>query len=160
MFPIFALFIVAAVARVDLAHLLLMLPIVGLAVGVFTHSITTGYKSDEGTITSVVKTFTGDSETGIEDTLALGATNTHYALAITIAQIKSMVLYASKAVTIKTNSSTTPQETITLAAGQQMVWTNDGTLGTIPFAGNITAFYVTNTDTAASNLKMRFLLAV
>lgn len=136
------------------------LPLIGMAAGVFTHSITTGYKSDEGTITSVIKSFTGDAELGVEDNLAVGATNQHYTLAITISQIKAMVLYASGSVTIKTNSSSTPQETISLGAGAQLVWTNDASLGAIPFAGNITGFYVTNTDVKIANFKARFLLTV
>lgn len=131
-----------------------------MATGVFTHSITTGYKSDEGSITSVIKSFTGDSETGIEDNLAVGATNKHYALAVTIAQIVAMVLFASTSMTVKTNSSTTPQETINVGAGQQVVWTNDGSLGAIPFAGNLTGFYVTNNDAKVGNFKFRALLSV
>ncbi len=127
--------------------------------GVFTHSITKGYKTDEGTTSSVVTSRTGDSELGIEDNVAASTTNKHYALAVTKTQILMMCIFASKALTIKTNSSTTPQETITLTAGQQIV--ADITGGdTCPFSADVTGFYVTNADSSnASNLKMRFLLS-
>ncbi len=148
------------VVGLTLSHLFLALPLVGMAVGVFTHSITKGYKSDEGTITSVVTSITGNGECGLEDTLAVGATNTHYTIAVTISQIKAMVLYASTSMTVKTNSSTTPQETISLAAGQQIVYEGSGASGpALPFSGNITGLYVTNNDPKAGNFKFRAVLA-
>lgn len=127
--------------------------------GVFTHSITTGYKSDEGTVTSVIQSFTGDAEEGVEDSLAIGTTNKEYDLVVTKAKIVCMCIYASKACTFKTNSSSTPQDTITIAAGQQVVWRNTDTAA-CPFSADITKIFVTNTDTAIANVKVRVLLAL
>lgn len=125
---------------------------------VFTHQIKTGYSTDEGTVTNVTQSFTGDSELGVNDSVAGSTTNKHYAVAVTKAQIVSMALYSSQAVTIKTNSSTTPQETITLTAGQQIVWFSTST-DTCPFSADVTGFYVTNAGSTASSIKFRFLLA-
>jgi|GEM_PF-2354798 len=129
--------------------------------GVFTHSITKGYKSDEGSITSVVSSITGDAEVGVESTLAVGATNTHFAIAVTKTQILAMVLYCSTSCTVKTNSSSSPQDTIAIAAGAQIVYEGSGASGAvIPFASDVTGFYVTNNDPKAGNFKFRALLTV
>ena len=125
---------------------------------VFTHTLTTGYKTDEGTVTSVGQSFTGDGELGVNDSVAASTTNKHYAVAVTKTQIVAMVLYASKAVTIKTNSSSTPQETITLADGAQITWYSTST-ATCPFSSDVTGFYVTNAGSSASSIKFRFLLS-
>ena len=130
-----------------------------MAAGVFTHSVTKGYKSDEGTITSVVTAFTGDAESGIEATIGVGVTNQHFVYALTLSQVVIMVMYSSTSMTVKTNSSTTPQETINLAAGAQLVYESSNTTGApMFFAGNITGFYVTNNDPKAGNFKFRALL--
>lgn len=127
--------------------------------GVFTHSITKGYKTDEGTVTSVVTAITGDSEAGLEATIPVGGTNVPFVIAITRSQILSVCVYCSTSATIKTNSSSTPQDTINLAAGAQVVYEGAGATGAAnPFSGNITAIYVTNNDPKAGNFKLRVLL--
>ena len=129
-----------------------------MATGVFTHSLTTGYKSDEGTITSVVQSFTGDAEVGIESAIAVGITNQHFVVAVTVSQIVIHVIAAvGEGMTIKTNSSTTPQDTITLAAGAQLVWYPASAAANF-FTGNVTGFYVSNTGTKNGNFKYRALL--
>ncbi|MDP9292787.1 MAG: hypothetical protein M3O82_10560 [Verrucomicrobiota bacterium] len=130
-----------------------------MAAGVLTHVITTGYKNDAGTVSSVLKTYTGDAEENVEDVVAVGITNKLYTVAITKTQIVSMCIYSSGAVTIKTNSSSAPTETITLAAGDAKTWATDHA-ESCPFSANITALYVTNTGSVPATLKMRVLLAV
>jgi hypothetical protein len=129
--------------------------------GVFTHAITKGYKTDEGTTTSVVAAITGDAEIGVETTLAVGDTNRLFTVAVTKSQILAMCLYCSTSCTVKTNSSSTPQDTIAIAAGAQIIYEGAGAQGAvIPFSGNVTALYVTNNDPKAGNFKFRALLSV
>ncbi len=131
-----------------------------MATGVFTHSITKGYKTDEGTVTSVVTSITGNAEEGLETTLAVGATNQLFTVAITKTQILSVCLFCSTSCTVKTNSSSTPQDTIAISAGGQVVYEGAGAAGPAnPFSGNITALYVTNNDAKAGNFKLRVLLS-
>ncbi len=154
-----AVMISLALHPVTLIHLLSLLGVAGMATGVFTHSITKGYKTDEGTVTSVVTSITGDAEAGVEATLAVGATNQLFTVAITRSQILSICLFASTSMTVKTNSSSTPQDTISIAAGGQVVYEGAGASGAVnPFSGNITALYVTNNDPKAGNFKLRVLL--
>jgi hypothetical protein len=125
----------------------------------FTHKVGATYSDDSGTITSVTAQYQDDTQIELDMLAAAGATNKEYDVAFTVAHIQSMVLYSDKAVTIKTNSTGSPQETIVLAAGQQKIYTHDGLAGgAIPFGGDITKFYITNAGAADANVKLRVLL--
>lgn len=120
-----------------------------------THSVGITYKTAEGTITSTTDSYTADAEYVIDETIAASTTNKEIDLSLTKANIKSMVMYSDQAVVIKTNS-TVASDTITLAAKVQLVWNTDSQF-TIPFAGNITKFFITNSGGVAANVKFRFL---
>jgi hypothetical protein len=126
---------------------------------VFTHSIGVVYKNDEGAITSTTHTYTNDTEQGVDALVPAGATNKEWDIAITVANMKSMVLYSDQNVTLKTNSTSSPQDTINLVAGKEIIYTSDGAAGgAIPFAGNVTKFYITNGGLKDANFKYRGLL--
>src|SRR5438445_750236 len=102
----------------------------------YTHKITTGYTSDMGAISSTVETFVGTAQVGIDVPVVAGAVNALEALAITQANIVSICIFSDKGLTVKTNSSGSPQETITLTAGSQVTWTLNSAHA-CPFAGNV-----------------------
>jgi len=130
-----------------------------MASNVLTHKIATSYQDDAGTVSSLTATYTDDTEVNADMLAAAGATNKEYDVPVTVANIKSMVLYSDQAVTIKTNSTSSPQETITLAAGAQKIYTFDGLAGgAIPFAGNLTKFYISNAGSKDANVKFRALV--
>lgn len=123
----------------------------------FTHSTGITYKTAEGTIASTTDTYTADAEYALDDVVAASTTNKEFDLALTKNNIKSMVLYSDQAVTINTNSTGAgASDTIVLAAKIQLVWNTDSHFS-IPFSGNVTKFYVTNSGGVAANLKFRFL---
>jgi hypothetical protein len=125
----------------------------------FTHSIGVVYKSDEGSVSSTTHTYSDDTEAGVDALVAAGATNKEWDLALTVANLQSCVLFCDQNVTLKTNSSSSPQETISLVAGKEVIYTHDGAAGgAIPFAGNITKFYLTNSGVKDANFKFRALL--
>lgn len=90
-------------------------------------------------------TRTEELEINYDATLAIGA-DVATGIALTIANIRSMVIVASTAATIETNSTATPQETLTLVAGVPLVWdaSQPGALIGDVFAGNVTNMFVTN----------------
>lgn len=126
-------------------------------VGILTHKVGQSYSDDSGTVTSTVATYTDDSEVALDASVPASTTNKEYDLAVSKTDIKSMVLYSDVAVTIKTNSSSTPQETIALAAKQSLIWASDHS-ETCPFANDVTKFFISNAGTAAANVKFRALL--
>jgi hypothetical protein len=123
-----------------------------------SHSISVGYKDDAGTVSSTVHTYSDDSEYNEDMLAAAGATNKEYDVAFTLSKLISLVLFSDQAVTIKTNSSSAPQDTINLQAGKEVIWTTDGAAGGAnPFAGNVTKFFITNAGVKDANVKFRAL---
>lgn len=122
----------------------------------FTHKVTQGYVGST-TITSVVTSYTGDVQLELDDNVNATTTNKEFDIAITVANIKSIVITCDKAVTVKTNSTGSPQETITLTAGQAVIWAFDH-LEASPFLGNVTKMYVTNAGAAVARFRVSVLL--
>lgn len=123
----------------------------------FTHARSISYTLNGGVVATQINTQSGDEETDIDTSIAPSTTNQSFNLAVTIANAKSILLYADQALTLKTNSSGSPQDTINLAAGQMIPW-QTGDTAAAPFSGNVTALFVTNASaTLAANLKVRVL---
>ncbi len=124
----------------------------------FTHSVGVLYKDDAGTISSTTHSYIDDTEYGVKVTVTAGAVNKEVDIAFTVANLKALVLYCDQNVTVKTNSTSSPQETITMTALKEIVWTTDGAAGgTIPFAGNVTKFYISNAGIKDANFQFRAL---
>ena len=119
-----------------------------------THSLTRGWLGQNGNpVTPAAQLLTGSEELNLDFTLSANTTNQQISLAFTKTLLQSIFIYsATQNITLKTNSSSAPQETLTITAGIPAVWSvNDGFVN--PFAGNVTTAYVTNataTDTAVS----------
>lgn len=127
---------------------------------VFTHTLGVTYHTDAGTITSTSSSYTGDSEENLDVAVPANTTNKEYDLTCIAADLKSLVLYSDQAMTIKTNSSGTPQETIVLAAKSQLVWNTDSAMAK-PFSANVTKIFVTTgAIPATANLRIRLLTTV
>jgi len=68
--------------------------------------------------------------------------------------LQAIEIYSNQNLTIKTNSASTPQDTIAVTANVPILW-DIQSIHPCPFAGAVTAMYVTNTVTA--RLQMRIL---
>ena len=123
----------------------------------FTHTTTIGYKSDAGTITSTVETFQGDGEADYDGVIPANSTNVEIDIVVPVAKIRSMVLFCAVAMTIKTNSSSAPDDTIPIAAGTQIVW-NTNHSEPCPLTVDVTKFFVTNAGSSEGAFKFRALL--
>lgn len=75
-------------------------------------------------------------------TLAASTSNQEVQLTIDVSECKAFFAHCTAAATLKTNSSGSPQETFTLAAGVAYQWDNSSGAAN-PFAGDVTTFYVT-----------------
>lgn len=109
-----------------------------------THTVTRTYKNQGPNALSLTEAPTADTEINLSKALSSGP-NQEIDIAFTVANLQSVALSSTTACTVLTNSTSTPQDTIALAAGQVLIWTlaTDGN-GRIPFSGNVTKFYVTN----------------
>ena len=77
------------------------------------------------------------------------------AFAITRANLKALAIKTDQAITIKTNSSGSPTDTITLVGPQCLVWTlQTDTLSKCPFSADVTQIFVTNATGLIANLQI------
>lgn len=128
----------------------------------FTHTLGITYRTAAGTITSTTDSYSADSEINEDVSVSATTTNAEIDVAFDPTKIKSMVLYSDKAVTVKTNSTSAPVDTIAVAAAKQITWNTDSS-ATVPFGGTagttaITKFYVTNGGATAASVKFYCLL--
>ncbi len=82
------------------------------------------------------------------------STNLEINLVLDISQLKFIFITTDKALTLKTNDSGSPQETIALAADKTLIW-YAGCPWDIPFAGDVTAGFITNASGGAATLQVR-----
>lgn len=90
---------------------------------------------------------------GIEEEVNTGVTNQLVACAFPATGLKMLAICSDKDVTVKTNSSGSPQETWNLKANQVFLW-KEGDPGSVPVAGAVTALYITNSSGAAATVKL------
>ncbi len=110
-----------------------------------------------GDTATITQTVSASKSTDIVETIAGEATDTQVACACNVSAAKAVVMFASGALTVKTNSSSNPQETITLAANQVLVWIN-GTPGAVsPFANDVTTIFATNAAQTAVTLTIKIV---
>lgn len=128
-----------------------------MAQQLFTHVRSVAYAVGGAQIVNVATTLTGDEEQDIDIEVAVSTTNELQNFAITKANLQAVLIYADGALGLKTNSTSAPQDTITLTAGQEIAWMN-GDAAACPFSSNVSAIYVTNSSTSTPvNLKIRSL---
>src|SRR5690349_21639708 len=107
-------------------------------VGKITKSFSLGGKS----LSIPADSLTKDSVVMLETTVDTGMTNFHRVLAVDASEIAMLGIHSTKAVTIKTNSSGSPDQTFSLAANQGIVWSvNDESVTTCPITTDITDVY-------------------
>jgi len=124
----------------------------------FTHTIARTYNDGISNIGGL-ESVSNDTVISFDGSIAAPTTNGLISLAFTQANLKSLCLFCDRALTIKTNSSGSPQETITLVAGQALVWSlAHDLIATCPFSDDVTALYVTLASGAAATFKVRAIL--
>lgn len=109
---------------------------------------------DDGiTVRNHLTTLSGGSKQLISELIPGASTNLLLAMVIDISQLKFVELGCeTRAITIKTNSSGSPQETFTLAANEFICWDVDDPTAECPFAGDVTALYITLASGADATL--------
>src|ERR1043165_6427194 len=125
----------------------------------FTHSVGTTYKNDAGTLASVNASYTGNNENDLSVSVAASTTLEEHDIAVTLSKIKSLAIYSDQAVVLKTNSGTSLADTLSLAAKQLIVWTND-MLTAKPFSTDVTKVFITNSGLNAASVQIRILQTV
>lgn len=98
----------------------------------------------------------GDGEDNREIDVPNSTVNMLVDMEVGLSQVKLFEVCSSKAVTLKTNSSSSPQETIALAADKPLVYI-PGLGLTAPFSGDVTSIYLSNSSGAAAVVTIKLL---
>lgn len=123
----------------------------------YTHTTGVTYRTAAGQLASSTDALSADTEVGVDDSVAGTTTNKHYVLGVDVSEVQSFAMYSDKAVTVKTNSPSAPDQTIELAAGKMLTW-NANRTDSNPLTTDITDLYVTNAGGTAAQISFRFLL--
>lgn len=124
----------------------------------FTQQLAVGWSGITQNPITLGPSFSADGSDGIDQAVAALASNQLVQLTLDLSQLKFLLIVATKDMTLKTNSSGSPQETKTLTANVPILWyTGCGyTIGSL-FAGDVTKFYVSNPGSVAGILRIRSL---
>jgi hypothetical protein len=123
----------------------------------FVDKITVAYTGNGNAVSSLAGSYTGDADAGLDTTIAASTTNQEFDIKFPHATIQSLVVFSSLDLTLLTNSTSMPGNTLNLKAGVGVYWGQDWA-GDCPFTADVTKIYVTNASgTTASSLKIRVL---
>lgn len=121
---------------------------------VINKSVTVGGKT-----VSASKTYTGDSNTTMSIDVP-SATEVEVLLALTVAQIQSIFISSDRDVTLETNNTTTPDETINLIADVPYHWAEETPAteyDTNLFETDLTSIFINNQSGSAAVVKIEAL---
>jgi hypothetical protein len=124
----------------------------------FNQSTLVEYKTTAGTVSASTVTKSGGTVIPYDTTVAAGATNVHAVVAVDVSQLVSFVLFSSQTVTMKTNSSSVPEQIFTLVGGVGQTW-NSSRTDANPLTADISDLYFSNSGTAAATVNLRFLFS-
>lgn len=127
--------------------------------GTLEHRVSTSVRTNAGTVSSNSYTLTGDHEFNLEVEDKAVGTDTQYDMVIDVSTIQSLCIESTTAMTLETNNSGTPADTISLTANKAVVWNTQiqSTLGTAcPLTTDVTSLFVTNA--AIGDLKIYILM--
>ena len=124
----------------------------------FTHTLTRAYRDTSGNSITFAENVVNNTENNFEDSFADSTTNGEIDWVQVRSKLKSLCFSCDRAVTLKTNSTSAPDDTITLVAGQAIVWSlASDLLARCPISADVTKIYITNASGASCTFKIRAL---
>lgn len=121
-----------------------------------THRIQRIWQDAGNESVSQQETVTADLETNLDVAVADGQTAKQINIAIDISALKLLYIGSDKDVTIETNNSSTPDDTIAIKANIPLLWTPDCGFD-CPLTEDVAALYLANASGAEAAFKVRTL---
>lgn len=120
-----------------------------------TFAITEKVVIDSASI-SQAQSITAGSRVQIDEEIGVG-TDALVALTVDVSQVRACYIHSDKALTLETNNSGSPADTLTLVANIPYVWYTNK-YDAFVFGTDITALYVTNAAGATARLRIELLI--
>jgi hypothetical protein len=86
-----------------------------------------------------------------------GSTDLEIACVIDVSELEGLYIKCDRALTIETNDGTTPDDTITLVAGEPLAWASGNNI-TCPLGTDVTSIFVTLAAGDDATLEMEVLV--
>ena len=99
---------------------------------------------------------TGSSETSLSESVATGQTAFLINVAIDVSEVKALFIVSDQDVTVKTNSSGAPDNTISLLANRPLSWDPNSYFANL-LTVDVTKIYVANASGSAATLQIYVL---
>lgn len=97
-----------------------------------------------------------DSEINAEPTIPAVTNDVEVAAVFSVASLKMVFILSDKDVTLETNSSSAPDQTISLLANKPLFW-YEGAYHANPFTDDVTKFFFSNAGATDANVRIRIL---
>lgn len=123
---------------------------------IFTDSISISYTGNGKAVSTPIGSYTGTKDAGVATVVSAGSTNMAIAITFPHGTIQSLVVSSDQDVTVKTNSTTTPGDTLTIKKTAGVIWGSDYA-NACPFTADVTELYVTNAGTVDAKFNVRVL---
>lgn len=119
----------------------------------FTHTMTRGF-SRAGESLSQSNSYTGGLEKNLSETIPGASTNLLVNYTLDVSACKSFYMQSTRDMTVKTNSSGSPDDTIALKANEPYQWAPNYA-DTFKLTADVTALYITLAAGADDTLVIR-----
>lgn len=116
----------------------------------YTHVKNFSAETPSGPITTQ-RSYSASGHAAIAEAIADGQTAFLINIAIDVSTVKSIIINCDQNITIKTNSSGSPDDTLAIEANKQYDWDEDS-LHALKLTVDVTKIYVANASGAAANL--------
>jgi hypothetical protein len=108
--------------------------------------------NNNGTVVGSPQTFTGGLEANLDEVIPENQTDLELSYKLDVSQIQSILIEASADMTLETNNGDGGDESISLLAGQPLVWHVDSYYANL-LATDLVSIFITNTT--AGTLKIQ-----
>lgn len=109
----------------------------------YTHKVTVSMTTPGGQVAGSESVYIAGRENNLDEDIPI-STDLAVAFACIVAKVKTFFIKADQNMTVKTNSSGSPANTLTLIANKPYLWHSDS-LDTFKLTVNVTGLFITNT---------------
>lgn len=114
--------------------------------------------SGGSTLLTRTKAYTGTLAVSLDaETVADAQTDQQSVLSLDVSAVKSFYIVSSQAVTLETNSGSSPANTIALLADIPYIWTTDS-YDTFLLTTDVTSFFFTNASGSTATIYMEAII--
>jgi hypothetical protein len=115
-------------------------------------TISYGLTGDDGQRLTGSGMEVGNSRVTVNQSYPAGSTNVSTTAAFTAANVQSFLMLSSVDMTVLTNSTSAPGNTINLKAGRALTWEKSPGYYANPFTVNVTVFYISSAQAGSFRL--------